>query len=597
MKRVLLTAAAGLMSATLLSPLAGCASSSRPSTAEQNGEQPADRVLTDARVYSAVAGAGVKAQQAIAIRDGKIIYIGDEAGVSAFIGDDTIEQDVDGKLVMPGLIDSHTHAGLIALLANATPMPENLDKDGIVSWLKQHIEDNPELPYVFAGAWNVSTFGLAGPHKKDLDAVSKGIPVVLMDDSGHSAWLNSKALALLDNNDDLAPGLSFYVRDEQGEPTGWLKEMVMVDAIDKIHTPDETMPEVLEFFLGYLSAHGVTTMMDGGNMSVGELVYPTLKQLDEAGRLPLRYEGVHHIYDPQQLDTAVAELVALRKKYQSDNIHFNTIKIHFDGVMEIRTAAMLEGYNDQPHNKGRTIVSEQRLYQLMKQGNAEKIDFHIHTVGDAAIRTSLNAYERLKNELGDQLYSRMTLAHLEYIHPQDIKRFQQLGVIANFTPQWHGGYFELDYHALGERQKRRMVVQPLLDEKAIVAFSSDVVTPDELTRANPFLGMQVAHNRQDIEGGEDAAVMEPLSDRLKLTDLIDGYTRGSAYQLRLEAQEGTLQPGKEANLVVMRDDILEMDRYDIHNAKVAMTIRQGQVVYERDFGAIVEEWLFELLYQ
>ena len=135
-----------------------------------------------------------------------------------------------------------------------------------------------------------------------------------------------------------------------------------------------------------------------------------------------------------------------------------------------------------------------------------------------------------------------------------------------------------------------------MDSGAIVSFSSDVVTPDEFERANPFLGMQVAHNRQDIEGGKEAIIMPPLSDRLSLTDLLVGYSRNAAYQLRLEDKQGTLEVGKDANIVIMRDDLFDMDRYDIHTAKVDMTLRQGEVVYERDFGAIFQEWMLEWFY-
>jgi predicted amidohydrolase YtcJ len=576
--------------------LGACASSDGHSNKQREGRQDADRVLFDAKLFSAVEGSGVVEHQAVAIRGEQIIYVGSNTGADKFIGNNTLVQDVDGKLVMPGLIDGHTHPGLIALLANAMPIPEGLSHKELLVWLKDFAEDNPDLPYILGGSWAVNDYGIEGPNKHELDSVVSDRPIVLMDDSGHSAWVNTKTLELLTSTEDPAPGLSYFVRDAQGELTGWIKEMAMVSIIDQLHKPDDDMPEILEFFLSYLSSYGVTTLMDGGNMNSANVIYPQLKKMDEEKGLPLLYEGVHHIYVPQQIDTAVDDLLALRNKYQTKNLRFNTIKIHYDGVMEIRTAAMLEGFNDQPSNKGRTIVKSDRLLKLLKQANAEHIDLHIHTVGDAAIRSALDAYEQLQKEVGAQVYTRLTLAHLEYINPADIPRFKQLGVVANYTPHWHGGSYEGADEALGKRQQQRMVVQPLLDSGAIVSFSSDVVTPDEFERANPFLGMQVAHNRQDIEGGEEAIIMQPLSDRLSLTDLLVGYSRNAAYQLRLEDKQGTLEVGKDANIVIMRDDLFDMDRYDIHTAKVDMTLRQGKVVYERDFSAIFQEWMFELFY-
>lgn len=579
----------------LSSVLFACASSDRAGK-QYSSEKSADRVILNARLFSAVEGSGLVENQAIAMRDGVITYSGNSSGIKQFIGADTQVKDVDGKLVLPGLVDGHTHPGLIALLANATPIPEGLNHSEFLLWLKEFAEDNPELPYILAGSWAVDDYGLKGPHKRELDSVVNDRPVILMDDSGHSAWVNTKTLEILNNTQDPAPGLSYFVRDDNGELTGWIKEMAMVSIIDKLHQPSEDMPEVLEFFLQYLSSHGVTTLMDGGNMNSTKVIYSELKKMDEEGRLPLQYEGVHHITVPQQFDTAVEDFLALRAQYQTENLRFNTIKIHYDGVMEIHTAAMLEGYSDQPDKRGRTIVDTERLYQLLKQANAERIDLHIHTVGDAAIRSSLDAYEKLRGELGDKIYTRLTLAHLEYINPADIPRFEKLGVIANYTPHWHGGYFAGAEEKLGDRKNKRMVVQPLIDSGAVVSFSSDVVTPSEFERSNPFLGMQVAHNRQDIEGGEEASIMLPLSDRISLGDLIQGYTRNSAYQLRLEDQQGTIEVGKEANIVIMRDDLFTMNRYDLHTAKVAMTLRAGDVVYERDFSAIFQEWMFELLY-
>lgn len=576
--------------------LSACASSDNHSNKQLETSENADRILLNAKLFSAVKGSGVEEQQAIAIRGGQIIYVGNNAGADKFIGNNTLVQDVDGKLVMPGLIDGHTHPGLIALLANATPIPEGLSHKELLVWLKGFAEENPDLPYILGGSWAVNGYGIEGPNRHELDSVVSDRPVVLMDDSGHSAWVNTKTLELLTSTEDPAPGLSYFVRDDQGELTGWIKEMAMVSIIDQLHRPSEDMPEILGFFLNYLSSYGVTTLMDGGNMNSANVIYPQLKKMDEEKGLPLLYEGVHHIYVPQQIDTAVDDLLALRNKYQTKNLRFNTIKIHYDGVMEIRTAAMLEGFNDQPSNKGRTIVKSDRLLKLLKQANAEHIDLHIHTVGDAAIRSALDAYEQLQKEVGAQVYTRLTLAHLEYINPADIPRFKQLDVVANYTPHWHGGSYEGADEALGKRQQQRMVVQPLLDSGAIVSFSSDVVTPDEFERANPFLGMQVAHNRQDIEGGEEAIIMQPLSDRLSLTDLLVGYSRNAAYQLRLEDKQGTLEVGKDANIVIMRDDLFDMDRYDIHTAKVDMTLRQGKVVYERDFSAIFQEWMFELFY-
>ncbi len=563
-------------------------------------EQEADWVLTNGKIYT------VNQQEpwaeAIAIRGGKIVYVGDNTGAVIWSGSGTKVSDLGGKLVLPGLVDAHTHPGLMGMFSKVAPITED-DPAKLSDWLKSYAEDNPELPVIVAGSWYTKNYGVQGPHKRELDAVVSDRPVVLMDESGHSTWSNSKAFEALgidSKTPDPVPGLSYHVRGEQNEPTGWSKEFAVAPLFELALQPGDMFEQTVTDFLDYLVSQGVTTLFDGGNLGWSEKVYPLLARLETEGRLPLRYEGSYHVYLKEHFSVAISELKRLRRTYGGDRLTFNTIKIHYDGVPEIRTAAVSESFSDDRGNRGKTIASETELADFIRQLSQEKMDLHIHVVGDRATHQALNAYELVKKELGDELYTRLTLTHLSILNDEDVPRFKALGVVANFTPHWHGkgGHHEGSNNAvLGERANRMMRVQPLLSDGAWVSFSSDVIAPgpDRFGRANPYLGMQIAHNRQEAYLGKDAVVVPPLSTRLSLDDLIRGYTYSGAYQLRKDDQLGSIEEGKSADLVVLNRNLFEMNRYEIQRPKVAMTIMEGEVIYKRDWRAALSEWYNYLL--
>ena len=292
----------------------------------------------------------------------------------------------------------------------------------------------------------------------------------------------------------------------------------------------------------------MTTLFDAGNDDRDDEVYAAVARLEKEGRLPLRYEGCVHVTLPDQLGGAVARLERLRAPYAGARLRLNTVKIHYDGVSEIGTSSVLEPFLSNPRSRGNTLVSGERLRDFMLELDAKGIELHLHTVGDAAVRTALDAVEAAQARLGRPLRGRVTLCHDELVSPADVPRFAKLGVIANFTPHWNGGYFGGADRTLGLARYNRMYsVTPLLDAGATVTFSSDITDHIEWKtgRADPFLGMQIGHNRQEPEGGKDAALRPPENERLRLEDLVKGYT----LQRRVPAAHGgeaRLDRGRQA---------------------------------------------------
>lgn len=201
-----------------------------------------------------------------------------------------------------------------------------------------------------------------------------------------------------------------------------------------------------------------------------------VQELEKEGKLPVRYEATHHVYMPRQKDDAVKVLLDFRKKYGGDLLKFNTIEIHYDGVAEINTAALLEDFNNEPGNKGGVLLEENELKDLLLEMAPHKLN--LHTVGDRSIRTALNAMEAAQKAYGGKLPVELTLSHLQVVHPDDIKCFKQLGVHANFTPHWLGSAVagSHNHETLSEeRILHTQLVKSFINAGANATFSRDVV--------------------------------------------------------------------------------------------------------------------------
>jgi len=566
-----------------VSVLTGCGSKKGIDAADAPPSD-ADLVLHGGRIFTV--DDSQPWAQAVAISDGRFVYVGDDAGVQRFVGARTRVSDLGGKLAIPGLVDAHTHPGNMGHYGEQRPAISATRHEEVLAQVAEYANAHPELDWIVMGGFPVEIYGKAGPHRRELDRVVPDRPVYLTDNTGHSRWFNSRALEIMGldrNTPDAAPNLSWFARDPDGELTGWVMEWAFAPYLDPFLKADlEANRAGIAQFLNYLSSLGVTTLMDGGNRWYADEVTPMLAELDRSGRLPVRYEGVYHIYVPDQLPGAIDELLRMRESYAGERLKFNTVKIHFDGTHEVRTGAVLEPYSDDPENRGNTLIDEDALTALILELDEARLDLHLHCVGDRSIRVALDAVERAQASLNKPLYTRVTLSHLEIVDPADYPRFRELGVFASFTPAWHA-YWEVDLTrtTLGPRYERSLLIRPLLEAGATVSFSSDTTSLEGIEEANPYLGMQTAHNRQYPPDGPDAPVREPVADRLPLEDLIRGYTIGGATQLRMNEDIGSIEVGKLADLVVLDRNLFEIDRYEIAEATPEAVLMEGEVIHGR----------------
>ncbi len=528
-----------------------------------------------------------------------------EAGPQIDAGTKVI--DLQDRTVLPGFIDSHTHIGLSVMMGgedDSMPIWDCKSKAEILSKLRQHVKNHPFRLYYAAFFGQVEALCGEMLAREDLDKIVKRRPVILMEQECHSAWLNSGAMKFMklhEDIEDIAPGYSYYERDAKGRLTGCIKEMTMLPLLSMAGgvSRKEMKAGILKI-ADYLLDHGVTTVYDAGNYFREEETYRLLADMDLRGELPIRWEAAYIITTPDKADTAIDELKRYKSLYETKHLKFNTVKIMFDGTHRIHTAKLVTPYHD-AETTGGTMLSEEKLYQLLAKLNAEGIDFHAHTVGEGASKMLLDCAERVKRECGG-LKIHITLAHLETQRDEDIPRFAEMGIFANFTPHWHGG---IDYgtaaenaRLLGEERANKLFrAKTMVDSGATVTFSSDEVTLQLLDRWNPFLGIEIGHTRQDgyarqdghacqdvhvcretAEGGKGAAVFPPEEERLAVEDLIRGYTINGAKQLRLDDQIGSIEAGKRADLMVLDRDIFTVSPYEIHEMKPELVMVEGRVV-------------------
>ena len=534
--------------------------------------------------------------QSLVTRGDKIVFVGSTQAALQYAAEDSELVDLRGQFVMPGIIDAHTHPGLIGMLGDLSRLeatageneePVKTDrmpskpKEATLAWLQQYADDHPSAFMIIQGTWDVSAYLPDGPHKRDLDEISSTKPIILHDNSGHSAWVNSATLRLFGidkNTPDVSQNLSYIVRDEHGEPTGWLKEFTLIAYVGSKMSPDAgVLKGRMRAFLNYMSSRGITTLSDAGNFTADDDVYQAVHDIARDGDLPLRYEGSYHVWAPQQIETAVESLLRLREKYAHGKLQFNTIKIHYDGIQDILTAGMLEPYVTDPDNYGGVLFTTQRLSSFMQELDGQGIHLHLHSVGDRATRNILDAVEQARGVLGRPLRIEVTLSHLFSVADSDIRRFRELDVNANFTPHWFGGTVFGDAREINvgpERASRSQVVGHFVQQQVNFTLSSDVVYNAD--RVSPFIGIEMSITRKAIDDA-GAAVMPPLDARISLEQALAGYTVNGAAQLGLEEEVGAIKAGMLADFIVLREDLSETDVERIHTITPSATIVGGEL--------------------
>ncbi|MBR1872514.1 MAG: amidohydrolase family protein [Bacteroidales bacterium] len=524
-----------------------------------------DKIIKNAKIFTSDCN-NPKAT-ALVVKDGKFVYVGDEAGLSAYEGEVT---DLGGKFIMPGIFDSHVHVTLPVGFAYSEAGERFAcnGKQEALDFMADYIGKHPgKKCYRFI----LEKKDLLGEilTKEDLDAICPEADLQIQEAEFHSVWVNSRVLkrhGITDDTPDPVPGLSVYERKD-GHVTGYIIEgsaetRIILDG--SLDLTDEQIDAALRSWIDFSVKHGVTAVFDAGIPGFPELherIIQRLCALDKQGKLPVYVDNCYVIAANWQAEEGLKELKRFRKEYSTEHHRVNTMKIFMDGTQKIHTAAMVTPYVD-THESGATAFNKEDLAALMVKLNAEGLDLHMHTVGSAASRVALDAVEIARKELGDKFTMKVTCAHLEVQADEDMGRFAKLGVIANYTPWWHASDPQELTPLLGYERARKMFrCRTMWDSGALVTWSSDNVVYD-FPCWNPFLGMEVGMTRHITEKTNShdftrtAAVFPPENEKMTASEMILGYTINGARQLGIENAKGSITAGKDADFLVFDNDLL-----------------------------------------
>ncbi len=561
-KRTLAGLAAGVLT------LAGC-------RIERHAVVPADLVLRGGAVYTMDETRSWA--QAVAIRGERLVYVGPDSGVDVFIGPNTVVTDLAGQMVLPGFEDAHIHPVESGLWLLGCTLDDSTTQAGIAAKISSCARSHPDWTWVRGAGWQLPIYPDANPRRELLDSLVPDRPAYMESADGHSAWVNSRALALAGvTKDTKDPPNGRIERDPKtGEPTGTLRESAASLVSDKL--PEYSAADRvagLRLSLAIANQAGLTSLYDA-NADEGYLA--AYKALDDKDSLTARVVAAIHV-DVHAGVAQIPAMAALREKYRSPHLRAGAAKIFADGVIESGTAALLEPYLHRNGSRGNANLEPPEFDSLAIALDKAGFQIHIHAIGDRAIRWSLDALEsaRRANGVHD---ARPIIAHLQLIDPADIPRFRQLGVIADFQPLWA---FPDDYITkltepqLGPARSRwDYPIGSVARSGATVVAGSDW----SVSSLNPLEGMQVAVTRRALDAGPGPAwIPEEVVD---LPTIIAAYTINAAYAFGQERETGSLEVGKAADLVVLDHNLFDVAPDKIHEVKVVLTVFEGRMIYRR----------------
>ncbi len=543
------------------------------------GDRPVDLAFVNGSV--ATMDAVRRTAQAVGVRDGRIVAVGRDADLTPLVGPRTRRIDLARRMLMPSFQDAHVHpsmAGVGLLRCPLHDLPHTLD--AYLGAIAAYAGSRRDRDWILGDGWYMEAFPGGTPSRHDLDRVVPDRPAFFVNRDGHGAWVNSRALALAGlTRDSPDPPDGRIERESDGTPSGTLHEGAMERFKPLVPDPTpEDLVEGLRLAQDYLLRLGVTAWQDAW-VDAAELdAYVTLA---ERGGLVARATACHWWRREQGGEQVEAFVERRRRADRIGRLRASTVKIMVDGVAENYTAAMLHPYlgaDGRPTaNRGLTFVDPEALREHVTRLDALGFQVHMHTLGDRAVRAGLDAVEiaRTTNGPSDR---RHHLAHLQVVDPADIARFRPLGAVANIQPYWACNDRQMTELTLPflppERASLQYPFRSLRRAGAVLAGGSDwtVSTP------NVLMEVETAVNRAFPE--DRAAPPFLPEEALDPIDAFAAFTIGTAYVNHLDDLTGSIEVGKLADLVVIDRDVLGPDAGPIGDARVVMTLVEGETVHE-----------------
>jgi hypothetical protein len=546
-----------------------------------NLQSPADTADTRESEYAAMilrggpihtADDAMPTAEAVAVRDGRIVYVGDAAGAEALIGTETEIVELDGAALYPGFTDAHVHI----LGVGSRERTLNLEGTESITDLQDRVRDAaaelPEGSVLYGRGW-IETHWPEDrfPNRQDLDAAAPDHAVVLTRADGHALVANSLALERAGiTAESEAPEGGDILRDEAGEPTGML--------IDTAMYPAEALVGELEGAeRADTYAEGATVMASlgwtgGHDMSVPYSDVAMIEGLADEDRLPIR---VYVSVNPDGLAALARETPRIA---DDGRVITRAVKMYMDGALGSRGAALLEPYSDAPSNQGLMLSNEDETLSAFTEALRAGVQMNVHAIGDRGNRLLLDwveaAYAAVPPEERAIENPRWRDEHTQIVDPADIPRFAELGVIPSMQPSHAIGDLFFAPDRLGEeRLDGAYAWRDLIDSGAVIAGGSDA----PVERGDPRIEFYAAVARRALDGTQteewhpDQAVTRQEALRM--------FTAWPAYASFREDELGRIAVGLRADFTVFSEDIMTIPEEDILTVEPVMTIVDGEVVY------------------
>lgn len=523
--------------------------------------------------------------------EGIIEYVGDNKGAEEVNTDNLQVIDLEGKTVLPGLIDSHVHppGALLTELYNID-LYSAFNKEDTLNTIKEFVELHPDEEIYWGSGFNMGMVDENGkqPSKEWLDEICKDIPMILTSNDGHSRWLNSAALALCEIDSKSTHKTGNIHKDAKGEPTGLLTDASSLITVKQEFSAEQEA-EALKAFIQKMHGWGYTAFWSAGH----KVDFEHFISAENNGEFTM-HASISARMSPDDWEASIDSADKLKEQAENcENIKVETVKFFADGVIEGVTGYLKEPYTKDA-GKGSDYVSEplwdakdmkKAMTNLMKKG----YDVHVHSIGDAATEMTVDSIEAAQKANGAKDY-RNTITHLQVVDSVEIKRMAELNIIGSVQPFWHlkepDWYDTVDELVLGkERAWKEYPLKSFFDAGITVTSSGDYpVSPIN----NPFWAIEAGVTRnlnnadyygvEDIKDTDDPKWLLNPAERATIKQMIESYTINGAYQMRMEDEIGSLAVGKIGDFIIIDKDIMKIDPIEIDSTKVIATVFEGKVV-------------------
>jgi len=536
----------------------------RPSLAEDG----ADLILRHG-VFYPVAPPG-RMEGSLAVRGGRIVYLGDDAGAEKLRGPQTRMIDLAGRAVTPGLIDAHSHFRGLGEALQEVDLTGAATFDEVVKRVRDAAGRAPAGAWIRGRGWDQNRWpDKRFPTHEALSAAVPDHPVWLTRVDGHASLVNARAMEILKLDAATRdPSGGRFLRDAAGRPTGVMVDNAKGEMERRLPEPTvEDRKRALRLAARHCVELGLTAVTD---MGIGDADYRAYDELRRAGELPLR--AAVFLGDDQAL---------LSRWFQRGpeidpqaRLTVRGVKLYSDGALGSRGAALIEPYSDDPNNLGLLVSTGAHLEDVARRALSAGFQVAVHAIGDRGGLVALDALEKALG--GPRPEARFRLEHSQVLRVQDIHRMARLGIIASMQPTHATSDMPWAGDRLGQaRLAGAYAWRKVLDAGGRLALGSDF----PVESADPRLGLYAAVTRQDLQGNPPGGWLP--GERLTREEALRGFTLDAAWSLFLDQEVGSLAVGKRADLVVFGRDPMTVPELEIPQAAVDYTVVEGRVVYQR----------------